>query len=216
MGFYKEQEALVDARLLLAHDEAEKALSLLEDWLVDARANGRVISEMLIGVLTAQAQAALDNLPQACEALLQALALGQPEGFRRLFLDEGEPLRALMWECRAEINHSTAAAPVGLCRQAADRFSRTDTRPRRAGKFSDPDSRIGKPNNTVSTLLEPLTEQEQRVLGLLGAGLTNPEIAEELVISLNTVKSHVKSIYRKLDVSSRSEARRATRLLKLV
>jgi LuxR family maltose regulon positive regulatory protein len=216
MGFYKEQEALVDARLLLAQDEAEKALSLLEDWLVDARANGRVISEMLIGVLTAQAQAALDNLPQACEALLQVLALGQPEGFRRLFLDEGEPLRALIWECRGEINHPKQQHLLDYVDRLLIAFPERIPGPGERGKFSDPESRIGKPNDTVSTLLEPLTEQEQRVLGLLGAGLTNLEIAEELVISLNTVKSHVKSIYRKLDVGSRREARRAARLLKLV
>jgi LuxR family maltose regulon positive regulatory protein len=64
--------------------------------------------------------------------------------------------------------------------------------------------------------IEPLSEQEQRVLRLLGEGLTNPEIAEELVISLNTVKTHIKSIYRKLNLSGRREARQAARHLNLV
>ena len=62
----------------------------------------------------------------------------------------------------------------------------------------------------------PLSEQVQRVLRLLGAGLTNPEIAQELVVSLNTVKTHVKSIYRKLNLSSRKQARQAARHLNLV
>jgi LuxR family transcriptional regulator, maltose regulon positive regulatory protein len=62
-----------------------------------------------------------------------------------------------------------------------------------------------------NTLVEPLSPQEQRVLRLLGAGMSNPEIAEELVISVNTIKTHVQSIYRKLGVSSRREARALAR-----
>ncbi|GHO65507.1 hypothetical protein KSC_043990 [Ktedonobacter sp. SOSP1-52] len=65
-------------------------------------------------------------------------------------------------------------------------------------------------------LLEPLSEQEQRVLRLLVAGRSNPEIARELVISLNTVKTHVQSVYRKLDVHNRVEASEAARRLSLL
>jgi LuxR family maltose regulon positive regulatory protein len=64
-------------------------------------------------------------------------------------------------------------------------------------------------------LIEPLSEQEQRVLRLLAAGLSNPEIAGELVISVNTVKTHVKNIYAKLNVNNREDARQAARQLKL-
>jgi LuxR family maltose regulon positive regulatory protein len=66
------------------------------------------------------------------------------------------------------------------------------------------------------SLVEPLSEQERRVLRLIAAGLSNPEIAEELVISVNTVKTHVKNIYGKLSVNGREEARQAARHLKLI
>jgi LuxR family maltose regulon positive regulatory protein len=64
--------------------------------------------------------------------------------------------------------------------------------------------------------LDPLTPQELRVLGLLAAGRTNPEIARELVVSINTVKAHLKSIYRKLDVESRLAASQAASQLGLI
>ncbi len=69
---------------------------------------------------------------------------------------------------------------------------------------------------SLHPLIEPLSPQEQRVLRLLAAGLSNPEIARELVVSTNTVKTQVKSIYRKLDVSNREQAAEMARELKLL
>jgi LuxR family maltose regulon positive regulatory protein len=66
----------------------------------------------------------------------------------------------------------------------------------------------------AAPLVEPLSEREERVLRLLAAGLTNPDIASELVISVNTVKTHVKNIYGKLGVNSREQARQAARHLR--
>ena len=69
---------------------------------------------------------------------------------------------------------------------------------------------------STTPLIEPLSPQERRVLRLLVAGRTNPEIARELVVSVNTVKAQVKSIYRKLDVGSRMEAAEVARRLQLL
>src|SRR5260370_1082081 len=73
-----------------------------------------------------------------------------------------------------------------------------------------------QPASADTPLLEPLSAQEQCVLTLLMAGRSNPEIAEELIISVNTVKSHVKNLYRKLNVNNRVEAGTAARRLKLI
>ena len=82
---------------------------------------------------------------------------------------------------------------------------------------SQPEQHTSPPSQTSSALLiEPLSPQEQRVLRLLAAGRSNPEIAQELVVSVNTVKTQVQSIYRKLNVKSRWEARDAARRLKLI
>lgn len=72
------------------------------------------------------------------------------------------------------------------------------------------------PPPPAGVLIEPLSPQEQRVLRLLAAGRSNPEIAQELVVSVNTVKTQVQSIYRKLNVNSRWEARESARHLKLL
>lgn len=84
-------------------------------------------------------------------------------------------------------------------------------------KKSPAHNRQSFPNRStdIRYLLDPLSSQEERVLRLLAAGLTNPEIAQELVLSVNTVKTHVKSVYRKLNVNSRSAAREAARSLDL-
>ncbi len=130
------------------------------------------------------------DLPAALESLEAALRLAEPEGYVRTFVDEGAPMAALL----------AAAADRGFAsrvrRTAARRLPHDD-----AGPSAAPD------------LVEPLSEREQEVLRLLGTELSGPEIARELVVSLNTVRSHTKSIYTKLGVNTRRTAvRRAQEL----
>lgn len=197
----QEREALVAARVLITQGEAEAALRRLEDWQAEAHAEGRFRTTVEIAVLNALAYAALENTSEARASLVQALTLAQPQGYQRLFLDEGEPLAAVLQDALSTI----AEAPlVGYVRALLLRMTqeRTDRSPSGA--------------SVPKVLIEPLTEREQTVLRLLAAGLSNPEIAEELIISVNTVKTHVKNIYGKLQVNNRADAGDVARELDLL
>jgi LuxR family maltose regulon positive regulatory protein len=131
-------------------------------------------------------------LPQAGAALQEALVRAQASGERRPFLDEGPALVPLLRRPADEDSVKGLAAQLLAALAASPTRDTTGALPPAAGLPASP---------------EPLSPQEQRVLRLLDAGLSNPEIAEELVVSVNTIKTHVQSIYRKLGVSSRREAR---------
>ena len=197
----REREALIVARLLIAQGEATAALLLLERWQAEAHAQRRTQSELEIQVLTALAHSTHKNLPQAKETLREALVLAQAEGYQRLFLDEGEALAILLRAVLLDVREGLLATYV---RSLLVAFAQ-----QQAGQDTSHHTAPG-------LLIEPLSPQEQRVLRLLAAGRSNPEIAQELVVSVNTVKTQVQSIYRKLNVNSRWEAREAARHLKLL
>jgi LuxR family maltose regulon positive regulatory protein len=139
------------------------------------------------------------DLAQAVPSLIEALTLGQSKGFRRLFLDEGTRLAALLQAALPSIPNRTLSL-----------FATTLLR-------SFPAELTAHLTTTSSSVqIEALSHQELRVLRLLVAGMSNADIARELVVSNNTVKTHVKSIYRKLNVKSRDEAREMARELKLL
>lgn len=199
----QEREALILARLLLAQDQAEAALHSLEEWQAEAHAQGRSGSELEILALKALAYFSHNNLPQASQTLSEALALALPEGYQRLFLDEGQPMAALLQAIIPEVSEAPLLTYIQTLLAA---FPKDEN-----GGFA----KRGEIKNQ-KPLIEPLSAQEERVLRLLAGGLSNQEIAQELIVSLNTIKTQVKSIYRKLQVHSRREARNAARRLNLV
>ena len=148
--------------------------------------------------------------------LLQALALAQPEGYQRLFLDEGEPMAALLQAVLPEVSEEPLITYVQTLLATFRDFGLPTL-----GVDFGWDEQIQNPakgtqaKSKILNLAEPLSPQERRVLRLLAEGLSNPEIAQELVVSTNTIKTHVKSIYRKLNVTSRAEARATARRLNL-
>jgi LuxR family maltose regulon positive regulatory protein len=184
MRIQQATEALVAARLFIAQGEIQEALRLLDQWQIEARSHNHQRAELDILILKSLAYAGQDQRAQAAHTLLKALKIAEAEGYLRAFLDEGRPLADLL----------RYLLPT-LADEALGRFAR-----RLLLAF-------GQAAGADTPLIEPLSPQERRVLRLLSAGLSNPEIADELIVSINTVKTQVKSIYRKLNVSTRDEAR---------
>jgi LuxR family maltose regulon positive regulatory protein len=197
LSYLREFEHITLARLLLARHQGEhaeqstrEAARLLERLLLAADAGGRTGRVIEILVLRALAQQALGDIPAALGFLGRAVTLAEPEGYVRVFADEGSPMTALL-------------------RAAAKQGTRQDY----ARRLLAAASGTGRGRPTDQALIEPLSERELDVLRLLGSELDGPAIARELMVSLNTMRTHTKNIYAKLAVTSRRAAvRRAAEL----
>ncbi len=189
----EEQAALLRARLLIAEGAGHEARDLLAGWLPEAREEGRVRSELETLLLLALARQAASERRGAEEALLCALELAYMQDYCRLFLDEGPALASMLRTLLPTLTEEPLRTYArGLLHAFAGR---------------------PMPKPQKRALLSP---QEQRVLALLAAGRSRPEIAQELVVSVNTVKTQVSSIYRKLNVARRKDACDAARRLHLL
>lgn len=197
LDYLHEFEHATVARLLVAEgrharddDRIATGVELFERLLDAAEAGGRTGSVIDLLVGHALARHARGDLRGALVSLARATALAEPEGYVRVFLDEGPPMAALLKQAVKERDASAYTRRL----QAA---------------FREP----GRDAPTGQPLVEPLSERELDVLRLLGTELSGPDIARELVVSLNTVRTHTKSIYAKLGVNSRRAAvRRAAEL----
>lgn len=189
----REPEQVLLGRLLIAEGRHEEAVELLSSLLLNAESGkrGGVVIEIL--VLLALARQALGQTRPAVASLQRALILAEPEGYVRMFIDEGAPMAALLQRV-AEAGEGQAYAAKLL--EAMRQTPAAQT----SGK----------------TLAVPLSGKEIRVAQYLVAGLSNQEIADKMHISLNTVKTHLKNIYGKLDVDHRVEAVERIRDLNLL
>lgn len=188
----QEQEELLVVRLIIAQGQAEEAITLLERWLLEARQAGRLRSALEIQLLMAQAYASLQHSQRARSLLREVLTLAHSEGYQRLFLDGGKPVEDLLRAVLPEIQEKPLITYLHTLLRA---FARASTPP---------------------SLSTPLSPQEERVLRLLAAGQSRQEIARDLVVSINTVKTHLLRIYQKLNITSRREARDVARSLHLL
>jgi len=197
LSYLREYEHVTLARALLARYETERAeraiddaTELLERLLRAAEAGHRTGSVIEILVLQALARRMRGNIPAALVPLERALTLAEPEGYVRIFVDEGPAMASLL---RTATQHGIAHDYVSRLLNA---FGGTEDR-----------------TTARQGLIEPLSQRELDVLRLLGSDLGGPDIARELVVSLNTVRTHTKNIYAKLGVNNRRAAvRRAEEL----
>ena len=177
-----EFEELTLARILLATGDLDALPAILPPQLARATETGRTQSGIQVMLLLALYHQANQDTPAALKWLGQSLRLAAPEGYARLFLDEGQPLLNLLPQVR-HFAPEFVDILLAMNRPASD----SDTTP-------------------LAQLPDPLTEQELRILHLIVAGKSNQEIAAELVISVGTAKWHVHNILQKLEVSNRPQA----------
>jgi LuxR family maltose regulon positive regulatory protein len=220
LGYLHEFDHITLARVLLARYQSDLAdgsisgvVGLLERLLKAAEEGGRVGSVVEILVLQAIAYHAQGNLPAALMSLQHALALAEPEGYVRMFLDEGSSIMDLLREASAhkimpDYTDKLLAAFEAEQKRSAGESPLPDwqSQPRTGGATQ-------VSSLTLQPLIEPLSHRELEVLRLFKTELSGPEIAYELVISLSTVRTHTKRIYSKLNVNNRRAAvKRATEL----
>ena len=208
LSYLSEFEHITLARLLLATYKADHrdrlildAIELLERLLAAAEEGGRIGSTIEVLILQALAHQMTDNLPAACALIERALTLAEPEGYFRIFLDEGAGMAQLLREAaRRGIMPSFTGS---LLAAVAGEQGRAGELPILATAPSQP-------------LTEPLSQRELEILRLLQTELSVPEIAGELVIAASTVRTHTKSIYSKLDVNNRRAAVKRAAELRLI
>jgi ATP/maltotriose-dependent transcriptional regulator MalT len=208
-GYPQELEYLVLARVLVAQDRPGEALALLDRLLAQAVAQDRMGGVIEIQTLRALAQAAGGDEPAAVTTLAEALTLAGLRGYVRVFADEGPPMRALLGRIVAAYRAgqpSAGAIPFSHLARVVQAFDGKPTVP-----GSAPAAAAGLPG-----LIDPLTGRELQVLAMLAAGEPNQAIANELFVTLFTVKKHVSHLLGKLGAANRTEAVARARDLGLI
>jgi LuxR family maltose regulon positive regulatory protein len=196
LSYLREFDHITLARVLLARYQSDRAdvsisgaVGLLERLLKAAEEGGRMGSVIEILVLQALAHQAQGDLPAALLPLQHALALAEPEGYVRMFLDEGPSMMQLLREASAreimpDYTDKLLAAFEAEKRKSEDKPDLPPTQP----------------------LIDPLSQRELKILQLIAQGLSNREIGERLFLALDTIKGHNRKIFDKLQVQSRTEA----------
>jgi LuxR family maltose regulon positive regulatory protein len=182
----KHELPISQARVHLAQGDTSAALAALGPLRQQVEAKGLEDEQLKVMVLQAVAHHAHGEKGEAAQLLGDALALAEPEGFIRIFVDEGPPMEALLKRIKVE---------DGKMKEYVRKL---------LAAFKDKESR--PPSPSPQPLIEQLSERELEVLRFLTTELSGPEIAQELMIELSTLRSHTKNIYSKLNVSSRRAA----------
>jgi LuxR family maltose regulon positive regulatory protein len=187
----RKYENTILARLFIAQGHYEDALTILEQALIEAKQLDRVFLTIDAEILRAIAFKKNHNNMEALAAISTALKLAEPEGFMRVFLDHGDTIKELLEYAQGEIKDPEILSHIA---RLLDAYT----------PKIYPKKPFISPKKWEPT--EPLSDRELEVLQLLPSRLSSTEMASELSISVNTLRSHVKSIYSKLEAHSRYEA----------
>ncbi|MCP5099672.1 MAG: hypothetical protein GY943_29310 [Chloroflexi bacterium] len=175
------------ARLLIAQNKTNEALTLLERLLAIEEKSGAMGLVISIHVLQTIAWQTTKNNESALTALKRAISLAEPEGYVRIFMEDSAIMQPLLQQLA---HQGIATAYVNQLLSALENENKSAT--------TEP--------SLPEPLEEPLSDREIEVLRLMETDLRAPEIADQIFVSVHTVRSHIKSIYRKLNVHSRYEA----------
>ncbi len=221
LSYLREFEHITLVRILLARSKSDRtehsihdAMDLLERLLHAAEEGERTGSIIEILMLQALAHQMQGDISAALVPLERALSLAEPEGYVRIFVDEGLPMAALLAKLH---EHARKRPRAALTNVSLTFIERLLARGERVQEGTTP-AATSSPTAPVpaQSLLDPLTERELEVLRLIAAGLSNRAIAARLVLALSTVKSYVNTIYGKLQVESRTQAVARARALHLL
>ncbi|MGZ3646286.1 MAG: LuxR C-terminal-related transcriptional regulator, partial [Ktedonobacteraceae bacterium] len=206
----RERKKVARARILLAQKRPTEVLSLLEQLNSIAEQQERLSHAIEIYILQALAYQLCQQEQEALSTLAQAVRLAEPEGYISCFVDEGAPMAALLSRLREQerehrptpyLDTVMAAFASSLHNQKVEIWRASES-----GHIFEP----------TSPHFEPLSERELEVLRLMEQGASNQEIAENLVLALSTVKSHVRTILSKLGARNRTQAVKRARSLGLL
>jgi LuxR family maltose regulon positive regulatory protein len=223
LSYLREFEHITLARVLLAGSKSARteqslleAMELLERLLHAAEAGERTGSIIEILVLQALAHQMQGDISAALRPLERALMLAEPEGYVRIFVDEGPPVAVLLAKLHEHSRKRPRAALTNVPLAYIERLLALLRGERVQEGISPAATSSPSAPAPAQSLLDPLTERELEVLRLIAAGLSNREIAARLVLALSTVKSYVNTIYGKLQVESRTQAVARARALHLL
>ena len=210
-SYLREFEHVTLTRILIDQYQSEQvdssihaAMQLLDRLLQAAEEGNRMGSVIEILELQALAHQAQGDIPSALAPLERALALAAPEGFVRVFVDEGETMRILIADIRLQIEKRKRGQNQRMI-DYVEKLLMSFPQPVVVSQFAI--------RNQKSEIVEPLSERELEVLRLLRTDLSGPEIARECMLSLSTIRTHTQHIYAKLGVKDRRAAvRRAEEL----
>ncbi|MBT7889759.1 MAG: hypothetical protein HN580_12110, partial [Deltaproteobacteria bacterium] len=190
----RESIQILFSRILFSQGKSERSLELLRQLIINAEKDGRTIRVIEMWVIRAKILFSIDDTSEATASMQKAIALAEPGGYITIFTSEGSPIADLLQVLLDEkVNISRAYVKKLLSAFQLAKLVKTD-----------------------DGLVERLSERELEVLRFIAAGLSNKTITEEIHISMNTVKTHIRNIYSKLNVNSRMQATAKARELDLL